>query len=64
MVNLLKILHAGDTVYSPLCGECKVISIDMDEQYSITVRTPYMNDFTFDKYGRFAVGGQPVLFVC
>lgn len=63
MVNLLKILNIGDELYSPICGDCKVIALDSDEVYCITVRTPYGGDFDFDRYGRFAVNGIPLLFI-
>lgn len=59
--NLLENLHIGDTVYSPIFGYGVVVSLDKDEIYGITVRTPYKTDFEFDKYGRFALGGEPLL---
>ena len=62
MVNLLNMLNIGDTMYSPICGDCQVVALDADEVYCITVRTSYGSDFDFDRYGRFAIGGQPLLF--
>ena len=62
MKNLLKELRIGDQLYSPLCGKCRVISLEEDEIFGITVRTPYLADFSFDRYGRYALCGAPLLF--
>lgn len=62
MVDLLHTLQIGDEMYSPICGECKVVALDSDEVYCITVRTPYGTDFDFDRFGRFALAGKPLLF--
>lgn len=62
MENLLYTLNIGDELYSPICGTCKVITLDYDEIFCITVRTPYGADFNFDCFGRFALGGTPLLF--
>lgn len=62
MTNLLEVLHIGQIVYSPMFGEAEVVSLDADEIYCITVRTAYFKDFIFDKYGRYAIGGIPLLF--
>jgi hypothetical protein len=63
MLDLLPILNIGDELYSPICGDCKVVALDSDEIFCITVRTPYGSDFDFDRHGRFAVNGIPLLFV-
>lgn len=62
MKSLLEVLHIGDQVYSPIFGCGSVVALDTDEVYCITVRTPYGADFDFDKHGRFALGGQRLLF--
>jgi len=62
MIDLLNVLKIGDELYSPICGNCKVVAMDSDEVYCITVRTPYGADFDFDKHGRFAIGGECLLF--
>jgi hypothetical protein len=63
MLDLLPILNIGDELYSPICGDCKVVALDIDEIFCITVRTPYGSDFDFDRHGRFAVNGIPLLFI-
>jgi len=63
MTNLLKALHIGQVVYSPMFGDAEVVTLDADEVYCITVRTAYYKDFYFDKYGRYAIGGVPLLFI-
>ena len=62
MADLLHQLKIGDVVYSPICGKAKIVALDADEVYCITIRTPYGADFDFDKYGRFALGGLPLLY--
>lgn len=63
MIDLLHLLHVGDKLYSPICGECKVIALDSEEIYCITVQTPYKGRFDFDRYGRFALNGEVLLFI-
>ena len=63
MTDLLHSLRVGDERYSPICGVCKVVALDSDEIFCITVRTPYGADFDFDRFGRYAVGGTPLLFI-
>ena len=63
MTNLLKVLHIGQVVYSPMFGDAEVVALDADEIYCITVRTAYYKDFYFDKYGRYAICGVPLLFM-
>lgn len=60
--NLLRTLNIGDMMFSPVCGDCVVIALDMDEYWCITVRSSYGSEFSFDKHGRMAIGGQPLLF--
>ena len=62
MTDLLHSLMVGDELYSPICGICKVVALDSDEIFCITVRTPYGTDFDFDRFGRYAVGGTTLLF--
>lgn len=62
MTNLLPVLNIGDELYSPICGKCTVVSLDSDEHFCITVRTPYGGDFSFDQWGRFALCGECLLF--
>lgn len=62
MTDLLHSLRVGDELYSPICGVCKVVALDSDEIFCITVRTPYGTDFDFDRFGRYAVGGTTLLF--
>jgi len=62
MEDLLHKLHIGDILYSPLCGKCTVAALDADEVYCITVKTPYLSEYSFDMYGRYAVGGEPILY--
>lgn len=61
MINFLPILNIGDKLYSPICGNCTVVSLDADEHFCITVRTPYGADFSFDKWGRYALCGECLL---
>lgn len=61
MKNLLPVLNIGDKLYSPVCGNCTVVSLDSDEYFCITVRTPYGGYFSFDKFGRFALCGECLL---
>ena len=51
MTDLLHSLRVGDELYSPICGVCKVVALDSDEIFCITVRTPYGTDFDFDRFG-------------
>jgi hypothetical protein len=62
MVDLLYILNIGDNLYSPICGKCKVIALDSEEIFCITVVNLFGATFEFDRYGRFALGGEPLLF--
>lgn len=62
-MDLLHLLRIGDELYSPICGACKVVEVNEDEIFCITVRTPYGADFSFDKNGRFALGGETTLFL-
>lgn len=61
-MDLLHTLQIGDELYSPICGACKVVELNEDEIFCITVRTPYGADFAFDKKGKFALGGESLLF--
>lgn len=62
MEDLLHKLYIGQKLYSPICGKCEVVTLDSTEVYCITVKTPYLSEFDFDMYGRFAVGGETLLF--
>ena len=61
-MDILHTLRIGDELYSPICGYCTVVELSTDEIFCITVRTPYGADFSFDKHGRYALGGERLLF--
>lgn len=63
MIDLLYILNIGDKLYSPICGKCKVTALDSEEIFCITVVNLFGATFEFDRYGRFALGGEPLLFI-
>lgn len=63
MNDLLYTLNIGDKLYSPICGKCKVIALDSEEIFCITVINSFGAKFEFDRYGRFALGGEPILYI-
>jgi hypothetical protein len=62
MEDLLYILNIGDELYSPICGKCIVVALDSEEIFCITVKNRFGATFEFDRYGKFALGGECLLF--
>ena len=64
MIDLTKILHIGDELYSPICGNVTVTALEKEEVFCITCKTPYGAYISFDKRGRHMLGGECMLLPC
>lgn len=61
IAEILKDYPSGTILYSPICGECKFISIDNDE-YPINVQSGDKAFYSFTKEGKYIYNGECLLF--
>lgn len=61
IAEILKDYPSGTILYSPICGECKFISIDNDE-YPINVQSGDKAFYSFTKEGKYIYNEECLLF--